>query len=433
MKWSIFLLKVCDNAKVLLYNTRNSAVVILDEEEYGEVNKVIEKNEKLPKKFNQLLEYSFLIGQDFDEKQDFLEELEDTLKENKHFALHILPTTGCNFNCPYCYQSGIERDFFLNDEVLEQSLKFIKKYLEDKDIEEATLVIHGGEPTVNWAPVIKLLPKMDEIFKDYGIKYRTQIVSNGFNLTSEKADLLAEYNWQRFQVTLDGLPEVHNKRRMLRSGGETFGKIVENIKYVLDKNKIEKVSLRINFDKGNIKEIPKFLEYLSKNFDKDRIVLSLGFISKTLEDTDANAYVVKNGIPEDEIAESYLMLYKKATQEGFEMADLFMFNGICTAKLDNAMVISANGDIYKCLSGVGRDDFIEGNVISKDYNLPSYFFPELYDECLEKECAFLPYCHTGCRFESYLKNGRKDMLSCNREALHHINEALLKYIYLKKN
>lgn len=432
MKWSIFVVKVFDKGSVLLFNTRNSAIAILEKDEYKEINECLDKGKKIPKDFQELINNSFLIERDTDEKKSFLRELNDCLRDNKHFTVHILPTTGCNFNCPYCYQSGIERDLFINDEILERILKYIKGYLKGKDIEEATLVIHGGEPTVNWKPVTSLLPKIDKVFKDYGIKYRTQIVSNGYNLTSEKADLLAQYNWQRFQVTIDGPPESHNKRRILKNGGETFDRIVENIKYVLDNNKIEKVSLRINYDKGNVDKIPEFLEYVNKTFDKDRIILSLGFISKTVDDTEANRYVSEFGIKKSEMTKYYLPLFRKAVELGFEMSDLFMFTGMCTAKLDNAMVISSNGDIFKCLSGVGRDEFIEGNVNSEKYDLPNYLYPELYNECLEKECPYLPLCNTGCRFESYLKNGEKNHIDCNREVLDLVNGEILKYLYFKK-
>lgn len=431
MKWSIFIIKVFHKEKVLLFSTKNSSVVVLDKQEYDIVDNAIKENIKIPKDFKELLDNDLLIRKEIDEKELFLKDLDKCLKENKHFTVHILPTTGCNFNCPYCYQSGIERNFFLNDEILEKILKYIKGYLKGKDINEATLVIHGGEPTVNWNPVTKLLPKIDLIFKKYGIKYRTQIVSNGFNLTKEKADLLSKYNWRRFQVTLDGPPESHNKRRILKNGGETFDKIIQNIKYILDNNKIEKVSLRINYDKGNVDKVPEFLEYVAKNFDKDRIILSLGFISKTVDDTDANKYVSKYGIKKGEISKYYLPLYEKAVELGFQMSDLFMLTGMCTSKLDNALVISSNGDIFKCLSGVGRDDFIEGNVNSDQYDLPNYLYPELYQECLEKKCPYLPLCHTGCRFESYLKNGKMKEVDCNKEVLDSVNMELLKYLYLK--
>lgn len=433
MKWSIFIIRVFEKGEVLLFNTKNSSIVILSEKEYQEVNTLVDKGLKIPSNFQELINNDFLIEKATDEKKEFLKELDKCMKNNKHFTVHILPTTACNFNCPYCYQSGIERDFFLNDEILKKTIKYIKGYLKGKDITEATLVIHGGEPTVNWSSVVKLLPMMDKIFKERNIKYRTQIVSNGYNLTPEKADLLSKYNWQRFQVTVDGPPESHNKRRVLRNGGETFDRIIENIRYVIDNKKIEKVSLRINYDKGNIDKIPEFLEYIARNFDRDRIILSLGFISKTVDDTDANKYVSEYGIKKSEMTKYYLPLFKKAVELGFKMSNLFMFTGMCTSKLDNALVISSNGDIFKCLSGVGRDEFIEGRVDSERYDLPNYLYPELYEQCLDKGCPYLPLCHTGCRFESYLKNGEMKQIDCNKEVLDSVNEELLKYLYLSKN
>jgi len=433
MKWSIFIIRVFEKGEVLLFNTKNSSIVILSEKEYQEVNTLVDKGLKIPSNFQELINNDFLIEKATDEKKEFLKELDKCMKNNKHFTVHILPTTACNFNCPYCYQSGIERDFFLNDEILKKTIKYIKGYLKGKDINEATLVIHGGEPTVNWSSVVKLLPMMDKIFKERNIKYRTQIVSNGYNLTPEKADLLSKYNWQRFQVTVDGPPESHNKRRVLRNGGETFDRIIDNIRYVIDNKKIEKVSLRINYDKGNIDKIPEFLEYIARNFDRDRIILSLGFISKTVDDTDANKYVSEYGIKKSEMTKYYLPLFKKAVELGFKMSNLFMFTGMCTSKLDNALVISSNGDIFKCLSGVGRDEFIEGRVDSERYDLPNYLYPELYEQCLDKGCPYLPLCHTGCRFESYLKNGEMKQIDCNKEVLDSVNEELLKYLYLSKN
>lgn len=429
-KWTQFMIKARKGNKVLLYNFMNGSIVLLSVAEWKSVSNFIVGKEKECPNLTNLVKEGFLIKDSYDEKKSFLKDLDKELKNNKHFTLHILPTTGCNFACPYCYQSGIERQYFLNEDILSKSLKYIDNYLKDRGIKYATLVIHGGEPTVFWTPVITLLPKMKEIFEKYGIEYRTQIVSNGYNLTEEKADLLSQYNWQRFQVTIDGPPETHNKRRILANGGETFDKIIKNIHYVLDNDKIERVSIRINFDKGNVEAIPSFLEYLSKEFDKKKIILSLGFISKTVENTGANDYISQYGINLDEITASYLKLYKKAVKLGFEMPDIFMFDGMCTAKLDNSMVVSSDGSIFKCLSGVGREEFVVGNVASEQYDLPNYLFPSMYEACLNEKCEFLPLCNTGCRFNAYLKNGSLESRDCRREILEKMNIAILKYRYL---
>ena len=120
MKWSIFIIRVFEKGEVLLFNTKNSSIVILSEKEYQEVNALVDKGLKIPSNFQELINNDFLIEKATDEKKEFLKELDKCMKNNKHFTVHILPTTACNFNCPYCYQSGIERDFFLNDEILKK-------------------------------------------------------------------------------------------------------------------------------------------------------------------------------------------------------------------------------------------------------------------------------------------------------------------------
>lgn len=432
-KWSTFFIKADNEDKSVLYNTLNSSVVILEREELELAQNFLSNEGEKTSVIDELIELGFIIKEDADEKKYFKKILKEEISNNKHFTVHILPTTGCNFACPYCYQSGIDRTNFLDEESTEQTIKYIKKFIDKKDLEQATIIIHGGEPTIYWKPVEVFLPELAKAFKKKGISYRTQIVSNGYNLTAEKADLLSEYNWQRFQVTIDGFKETHNKRRVLKNGQGSFERIMENIKYVIDKDKIEKVSIRINYDKDNLKEVPQFLEYLSEKLPKDRVILSLGFITKTYDETDANEYISKYGISFDEITSSYLKLYKAAVESGFEMSDLFMFDGMCTAKLDNAMVISSDGKIYKCLSGVGREDFVEGNIFEEPLDLPNYLFLDLYERCLDKECEFLPLCNTGCRFKSYLDNGNIHTISCNKGILEEINKELLKLKYLETN
>ncbi|MGI6443597.1 MAG: radical SAM protein [Candidatus Dojkabacteria bacterium] len=435
LKWSIFLVKVCANNKVLLYHTLNGAVSILESYEYKQVGKSLSSSKTiLSSKDKQVLkeleDNKFLVPKSFDEKKYFIDLLDKEIEENKHFTMHILPTTACNFNCPYCYQSGIDRAKSLSPEKEELIVKYVKKFLKGKDMEEATVVIHGGEPTIAWSSVERLMPKLKKIFDSNGIVFRTQIVSNGYELTSEKSDFLSKYNWQRFQVTIDGPKSTHDKRRILRNGAGSFDKIIENITYAFDKNRIEKVSIRVNFDMGNSSEIPELLLYLSKKFDVSRITLSLGFISKTVEDTDANEYIAKYGIKLEDLKKEYLKLYKEAYSLGFDMPELFMFDGMCTAKLKNSFVISSDGSVFKCLSGVGRSNFCIGNIDTLGIDLPDYFFKELYTDCLDKNCEFLPLCNTGCRFNAYLKNGNIRSIDCRRDYLLDINKEILKFRYL---
>ncbi|MCD8562335.1 MAG: radical SAM protein [Bacilli bacterium] len=291
MKWSMFIIKVESENEILLYNTYNEALVIIEKKEYEDINsflkgKCILKEDKI---YKQLKKLEFLIPSDLNEEENFLKALKQEWADDRHMTLHILPTTACNFDCKYCYQSGIEKDKFLKEKEVKQVIEYIKTFIAERKIEKATIVIHGGEPTIWWKPIEKLLPEFDDLLTSQGIDYKLQIVSNGYNLTSEKADLLAKYNWTRFQVTLDGIKTIHDGRRRLKAGGSSYDKIVSNIDYIIKNKYLKKVSIRINYDMENYNQVEPFLKEIKKIFKTKNVALSLGLITNTMEETEANA------------------------------------------------------------------------------------------------------------------------------------------------
>ena len=98
---------------------------------------------------------------------------------------------------------------------------------------------------------------------------------------------------------------------------------------------------------------------------------------------------------------------------------------MCTSKLKHGFVIEPNGNITKCVSGVGRKEFLIGNIDDYKTNNTNYLFPELYEECLNKRCPFLPLCHTGCRFESLVTNDDIRKNNCKRKLLERINKKII--------
>ena len=274
------------------------------------------------------------------------------------------------------------------------------------------------------------MPNLKKIFKKNHVKYETLIVTNGYLFTKEKVDLISKYHWKRLQITLDGLNEVTNKRRLLKNNGKSFDTIIHNLDYIIFKNKIKKVNLRINYDNSNINEIPKFLDFIKERYGTKKIQISLGLITKTVDDESANDFIIKNGIKEDEFLEKYLKLYKETIKRGFKMSDIFAFDGMCTAKLKHGFLLEPNGNITKCVSGVGRKEFKIGNYLNKEFSTENYLYPNLYEECLKKECPFLPICHTGCRFESFITNKDKTKNICKRKLLEELNNEIIKINYL---
>ena len=433
MKLTQFYIKSdIKNNEVVLYNTMNEAVVVLNayivEQFEADIN--ILNLDKFLEIKNALIENEFLLDDNIDEEANYMKALLNQHKDFNHLSVHILPTTACNFNCVYCYQCGIERHHFLSQDKVYDIMNYLENHIKKHpEIHSATYILHGGEPTVNWKVVPNVLERLDNLSKTYNIEYRTQIVTNGYLLTPEKSDLLSKYNWQRLQVTIDGPKEIHNSRRLMNSGEDSYSSIIKNLKYIQDNKLIENISIRLNFDQSNFLDIVEYLPKLKSLFGTRGIVLSLGYISDTYSNTDAENFISVNMLKEDKMIDAYCCLYEKALEVGFEMQDLFMLEGMCTAKLDNAFVIYPNGDIYKCLSGVGREEFVE-STIYKDEVLGNYLYPELYKECFNKKCRFIPLCNSGCRFNGYLKTGNKHSNDCQKELLDNLNKKLLTIKYL---
>ncbi len=422
MKWSTFTFHVKSKDNFIVYNTLNKGVVKLNKEKYDL------KSLKDKKTINYLKKNEYIFDDDYDEKNNYINSFMKEWNNSDFLGLHILTTTGCNFKCPYCYQSGIDSDI-LTKEKSELVLNFINEYIINNKIKETNIEITGGEPTINWDVVTYFLPKLIKIFKQNKVTYKLSIVTNGYLLSKDKVDLLSKYNWKRLQITVDGLEDIHNKRRILKNNNGSFNEIIQNLDYIVNYDKIKKINLRINYDKSNINKVTDLLEFIKKKYGVDKIIISLGLITKTVNHTDANIFIEKNGITEDDFVKKYLYLYKKAYTLGFKMQDFFSFDGFCTSKMKHGFVIEPNGNIVKCVSGVGRDDFIIGNVYKKKFLKTNYLYEDLYLECLNKKCSFLPVCHTGCRFESLVKNNNMKKQVCKKDLLEKVNSKILKINY----
>lgn len=438
MNWNQFILKTNCNKdhEVLLFNTLNKAVITCDSRMLNEISEGINNNQELPKykkELEELKNQEFLISKEIDEKEYYMSSLRKAWEVHDSLIIHFLPTMDCNFKCVYCYQDGVDRNKYMNRINVDDIIKYLDKYLEkNSQINILNVTIHGGEPTYHWGVVPYAMLAFKKLCDKYNLELSTSIVSNSYLLTKEKSNLLYEYNWNRLQVTLDGIDKIHDKRRILINGGSTFQTIVNNLKYILENNFLSSIDLRINFDSENWNDIPEFIDYIDDNFDKTRIFLSFGNITQTIDETKASRYINDKGLDYKDFINKYIYLYNYAVEKGFYMLDSYVFGSMCTAKLRNSFIFAPDSLMYKCLSMVGREEGISGNYkleapndISKnhmDFNL--------YEECFQKKCPIIPICHTDCRFDAYVNLGDFNKIYCRKNILIDLNKQLLEGKYL---
>jgi len=442
VKWSVFdvFTDLHNRDEWVIWNTLTGGIIALTKKEkaviecemqnltYGELDNCprTSKNRFL----EDLARMRFIVNDDTDEKSEFLTQLNKEWENDDFLSLFVLTTTCCNFCCSYCYESSINRQKKpITQYYVDRILSCVHSYKIEKKIRQVSVVLYGGEPTTSWDVVEHLLPQLRELFTENVIQFHTDIVTNGYELTQEKISFLEEFNWKKLQVTLDGTKMVHDKRRKLINGDGTFDRIISNLSHIITNNVLEKIDLRINYDRRNITDIPELLRFLADNLGVDRLNISFGNIAQTIGNSGAVAYIAGNKVENEKSAMAYLFLYKFAVREGFVLPKFFSADGMCISKARNTLIILPNGDLYRCLSMIGRQEHKIGSVFDQAIHDQPYFFPELYDYCFDKECPFIPLCHTGCRFDALVEHGDITSIDCKQNLYFSVNQALIKFYY----
>ncbi len=99
----------------------------------------------------------------------------------------------------------------------------------------------------------------------------------------------------------------------------------------------------------------------------------------------------------------------------------------------HGVIIGPEGNIYKCISLVGRPEFKVGTVFDEEYDVEEYGrqmdTTKRISQCYEEACPYIPVCAGGCAYESVVRTGRYDLRYCTRPMLEafYYKRYLLRY------
>jgi len=310
---------------------------------------------------------------------------------SSNMNLTILTTNLCNFCCSYCYEEGINQTK-MNKEVESDILNFVKM---NENLKSLHIVWFGGEPLLNFESIVNLTYE----FLKLGINYQASMVTNAYLLTKEKAELFEELKIDTVQITLDGEEKYHNIRRPLKNGDKTFDTIITNINSLLEINKNVKVKIRTNLDKHSMDNYSKVyftLNNLLKN--NKQITYYPGFLHDQLGTGCVSSDIVCDSV--EEKLDFYIDNYIKSGINLLNFLPKRQLHG-CIANNNMGFVIDPSGDVYKCWSVMGHENYKIGNVHNPEKFSQSriarflcdtdYIFD---DKC--RECYFMPICTGGC-------------------------------------
>lgn len=392
MYWSKYnILSKSEKYGYLLFNTMSLAFIRINEQDIDMWKKLRET----PDSYTNFQNYDFLIKARIlvDNQEDDLNVyLADVLKNrynSSDMALTILPTRGCNFGCIYCYEQD-RPNVLMNEQTEKAIVKFV---CSNSNLKRLSVVWYGGEPLLNFDSMVRLT----KMFKQLNIEYSAKIVSNGYLLTKEKADLMKDLAIRNIQITFDGSEEIHNQRRFLLGGQPTYRKIMDNLKYLLSINKEITIDIRTNIDRRNKDDYNKFYQDFKSEINDKRVTMYPGFVSDLLssECVSPEFNISEGGYK----AQFILDIFDKYGIEIKSFLPKYRRHS-CVASKYFAFVIGPEGELYKCWRMVGNQKEAIGNVndgsldmvkfskylIGADYTLDS--------KCLQ--CEFITLCGGGC-------------------------------------
>lgn len=302
----------------------------------------------------------------------------------------IAPTMKCNFRCPYCYEQGVEYTT-MDRNVIEG----VKKVFEQdrKSSHFLSISWYGGEPLVAFDIIEELSIRAIEL---YGDNYFASMVTNGYLLSKEIAQKLEELRIFNIQITIDGPPDVHNKRRRLPNGKDTFFVIMNNMRTALNCTEKLHITVRVNTDKTNILWANEILNYIEEYGLKHKVSLYLAPVDNVNNTCNpSECFSIR------EFAEEQIKFIESNFEKGYNFAQVPQRNlSMCGAVSSNGYVIDAKGDIYKCWDDVGNQEMRAGNILNSEplenINLTKWLSYSISDDKECMECSFLPVCMGGC-------------------------------------
>ena len=370
-----------------------------------------------------LIEKGFIIDDSINEL-DLLKKFHcASLLQKKNLGLTIVPTLACNFRCTYCYETGIAQT--MSKEVELALLQFVKKNIQREG--SLSVTWFGGEPLLRMDAIERLSKEFIKTCDNYEVSYSASMITNGYHLNKENVERLQKLKVKSAQVTLDGPPAIHDKRRPLKNGGNTFKKILNNIKEASERISIR---LRMNVDEKNRGSIDDMLDILLREKMEKQVGFYLG---QTYPYTSACGDIAGSCLSDEDFSllglETLMKMVNLCFTSVFNMPS--KKDQFCLADGKNAFVITPSGRIVNCWNDVDNPASETGHLLKPatqkmKKNRERWWLRNPFElEC--SQCLLLPICMGGCPY-IYLRTGK---LNCHKWK-HHLEESIAFYWFLKK-
>ncbi len=398
--WSLYNNLFCSpRFGYFVYNSLSNTLFELDETHYRALEAFRDHNidfEDFDGGFHDVMWRNNVITTSAEEKRLLLFHQYKRRAQNvdpSRLGLTICPTIGCNFRCPYCFESSQGERKLMEPRTVDRLISFIKSY---KNVRSLSLAWFGGEPLLGFDIMCDITDRLKSLDLNFG---GAALVTNGYFLDQRKCGLFNDMRIRSVQVTIDGPEEMHDQRRFLKRGGPTYRRILNNLDTLLNSTYQGSCEIRVNVDRQNADAFQSLQDSLMERFKGKRICIYAARVHAAPDHPYDQSRVLN-------MREWTNFNFKTFQSSGFmPIADFYPtvnLDSVCVATADHRFVVGPRGELYKCWEDVGNEARVIGNIHEVDpitnptlraqyiRGTDAYADPE----CLE--CPVLPICGGGC-------------------------------------
>jgi uncharacterized protein len=371
----------------------------------------------------------------------------------------IILSYDCNFRCTYCSQREVQSrgSKYLAPRITDEIMDAMFHHIETGP-KQYSITLYGGEPFQSGNS--KVIPRFFDWLKKQGKS--VTCITNGFEI-DQFPEVMNPELIGALQITLDGPAKTHDKKRILIGRKPTFWKIIENIRWALERG--IRISVRVNCDRQNVDSIPLLEElfriqgFTGHELFSHYLTPVVGNHVMSDSHVEANHFGKRALINEHQEAVKNCSSCKSSGDSTVEKSlPGSLVNSIAAAIRDSSRTVSMNpgycgtstnlqvldpyGDVYACWDAAGYEEqrIAEYFPEFRAYNETMEHWrhrPErvMFDQCID--CAYVAYHGGGCMAQVYEKTGQYDLKDCEdypwvfnesaKRALQEIKKAKLTY------
>lgn len=324
-----------------------------------------------------MLERGYLFASADEEESMIQEKFLEFQDEYDRTAVQLIFSTtyACNFSCVYCFQESYkEESKILTPEIVDAFFRYVERRFGNEPV-RPYITLFGGEPLLGAERYKKNLIYMLEKAKEHDIAIC--IVTNGYELTNYVPEFKRiGVKIREIQVSMDGSPEMQNRRRPTAGGKPTFDRVSEGIDTALRAG--YRINLRMIVDRDNLESLVELANHAQQSGWMDypqslfETTIGRNYELHTCQPR-ANLYD-RTTLWQDfvRVAKKHPILAKFHRPQFHGMRYLKdngslpmpIFDGCPAGKKEWAFDL--NGDIYGCTASVGVKKYRMGNIFDED-------------------------------------------------------------------